>query len=38
MHRLTRHPEPSANLDNTVPVVEDRQHSLIALLHHTQLH
>jgi hypothetical protein len=38
MHRLARHPEPPGHLNDAVVVVQDRQHSLIALLHDTQLH
>ena len=38
MDCLTRHVEPASNLDHGNTVPDHRQHRLIPLLHHTQLH
>ncbi len=35
---LSCHPEPSGNLHDTVPIIENPHHGLLALLHNTQLH
>ena len=38
VHRLTRNPVTAGHIGHRRPVVEHLQHSLIALLHHVQLH
>ena len=38
MNRLTRHPKPSRHLHNRLAIMDNQRHSLITLLHNTQLH
>jgi len=38
MNRLTRHPKPARHFHNRLAIMDNQRHSLIRLLHNTQLH